>query len=132
MVEADRGVTDPSGRAWGGGEGVGDGGGDGGRDGGGGGSGTTRVFSRGPVGESPTEGDARACLPFRSFCCGVSGSADARGMGGGGGGGGGDDRSRGGSSGGGCCGGVAEAAARLQCRMMLLTRKARALSISAS
>ena len=136
VVEADRGVTDPSGRAWGGDEGVGDGGGDGGRDGGGGGSGTTWVFARGPAGESPAEGDARecffACASDRSDCIGVRGCSSATcGAGDGGSGGGVDGRgSPGGSSGGGGCAGVDGVAARLQRRMMDCARKARALSIS--
>ena len=120
-------------------------GGDGGRDGGGvgrtrtlPGSGTTRVFSRGPAGESPAAGDARACFfasaPVRSGCFGVCGCmSDACGIGGGGSGGGVGGRSRpGGSVGGDGCAGAPGVAALLQKPSTDLTRNARAFSMSAA
>ena len=115
-------------------------GGEGGMDGGGVGSmralprsGTTRVFSRGPAGESSAEGDARECFaPLRSSCFGVSGSAVARGVGGGGGGGGVGGRGRGGGCGGGSCRVASESAACFQKWNMDLMRKARTCSMSAA
>ena len=128
-----------------GGEHVEDDGGEGGMDGGGVGrtlalprSGTTWVFTRGSAGESPAAGDGRedlfAIAPVRSGCFGVSSCSSAtRGVGGGGGGGGVDGRGNpGGSSGGGGCAGVPGVAARLQERMMDLTRKACAFAINAA
>ena len=120
-------------------------GGEGGMDGGGvgriralRGSGTTRVFSRGPVGESPAAGDGREVLfataPVRSDCFGVcSCSSSTCGIGGGGGGGGVGGLSRpGGSADGGGSAGALGVAAWLQSLNMDLMRKARTLSMSAA
>ena len=107
-------------------------------DGGGVGSGTTWVFARGPAGESPAAGDARACFfacaSFRSGCFGVCSCSSATcGVGGGGGGGGVDGRGNpGGSSGGGGCAGACGVAARPHRFMMDLRRKYRTFAISAA
>ena len=127
-----------------GGEGaVGDGG-EGGMDGGGGGSGTTRVFVRGPTGESPAVGvDGARLFGARTpsvDCCGEGGDCLSGGCGGGTGGG----IDGGGGGGGGssdcdascevdsCIASLSEPAARLHEVRMLLARNACAFCISAA
>ena len=120
--------------------GVGDGG-EGGMDGGGGGSGTTRVFVRGPTGESPAVGvDGARLFGARTPSCSCEGGGDDCCLGGGGGSSGCDGVGGGIGAGGGSCGscGVCSCmcsrgvAARLQKSMMLRARKACAFCISAA